>query len=34
MEQSDFREQSHLTDGYTGVLRECLKFTNTRPPRA
>jgi len=34
MEQADFREQSHLTDGYTGVLRECLQFTNTRPPRA
>lgn len=34
MEQKEFREQSHITAGYTGVFRECLQFTNTRPPRA
>jgi len=34
MDQADFREQSHITSGYSSVLRECLKFTNTRPPQA
>jgi fatty acid desaturase len=31
MDQADFREQSHITAGYSGVLRECLRFTNARP---